>query len=506
MTDNGSGADIIEFKDKKSRARAGQDLRSERASDKGRGKNKSAKKPSHWFNIGTVIFGLIFIYLIATLIIYVTSAHIAPYEVLKGSVLKNTTFRGLAVREEKVSRAAADGYVNYFTEDLSKIKAGERVCLVTDEKLLPDKEASSKESSDPESADGDASEAGESSDTERYREETAETEKFLFDFDESSFYKVYDFKDLVTALLGSEQKAALAGMLADETNGGAGIYPAEEDGIFVKAVDGLEDCSADTVTADIISPDKYQSREVTENRKVSAGDAVYKVITSENWQIVLLPDAKTARALKDMDSVRVNLLKDRETLIASLKVDKRDGRDIAVLNFNDSMIRYAKDRYLDVELVLEDMSGLKIPKSAVTGKDFYEISASYVTDKDKNVLDSVRVVSKDEEGREVVSEISASIYYPDSESDTAYLDPDEISGTVLPPKDGDEDTPFKLSAKKKLKGVYCVNKGYAVFRHIQILGENENFYIVKTGTDYGLSLYDHIAPDASKLKEDDLAF
>lgn len=43
------------------------------------------------------------------------------------------------------------------------------------------------------------------------------------------------------------------------------------------------------------------------------------------------------------------------------------------------MVRYAKDRYLDIELILEDESGLKIPKSSVTKKDFYLVPENYLT-------------------------------------------------------------------------------------------------------------------------------
>ena len=53
-----------------------------------------------------------------------------------------------------------------------------------------------------------------------------------------------------------------------------------------------------------------------------------------------------------------------------------------------------------------------------------------------------------------------------------------------------------------LKGVYNINKGYAVFKQINILSENDEYAIVETKTRYGLSLYDHIALDGSKIKED----
>ena len=43
-----------------------------------------------------------------------------------------------------------------------------------------------------------------------------------------------------------------------------------------------------------------------------------------------------------------------------------------------------------------------------------------------------------------------------------------------------------------------------MFKQIDILYQNEEYTIVKTGTSYGISLYDHIALDGSKIKEHDL--
>ena len=55
-----------------------------------------------------------------------------------------------------------------------------------------------------------------------------------------------------------------------------------------------------------------------------------------------------------------------------------------------------------------------------------------------------------------------------------------------------------------LRGVYNINKGYAVFKQIDILYQNEEYTIVRTGTTYGIALYDHIALDGTKIHENEL--
>ena len=40
-----------------------------------------------------------------------------------------------------------------------------------------------------------------------------------------------------------------------------------------------------------------------------------------------------------------------------------------ILTFQNSAVRFAADRYLDVKLLLSDTNGLKIPNKALTKKD-----------------------------------------------------------------------------------------------------------------------------------------
>ena len=65
---------------------------------------------------------------------------------------------------------------------------------------------------------------------------------------------------------------------------------------------------------------------------------------------------------------------------------------------------------------------------------------------------------------------------------------------------------YVIGETDTLEGVYCINKGYAVFRRIEILDENEEYAIVSKNTTYGLSRYDHIVRNADKVKEEDILY
>lgn len=95
---------------------------------------------------------------------------------------------------------------------------------------------------------------------------------------------------------------------------------------------------------------------------------------------------------------------------------------------------------------------------------------------------------------------------PYSETDTDYyLDENTLSAGDVIDKPDSTDT-FTLSAQDGLTGVYNINKGYADFRQITILYQNEEYSIVQSNTTYGLSEYDHIVLDASAVTPDTLVY
>ena len=63
---------------------------------------------------------------------------------------------------------------------------------------------------------------------------------------------------------------------------------------------------------------------------------------------------------------------------------------------------------------------------------------------------------------------------------------------------------YALSKRGSLIGVYNINKGYADFKQINILYNNDEYSIVESNTAYGLNGYDYIVLDAATVSEDEL--
>ena len=61
---------------------------------------------------------------------------------------------------------------------------------------------------------------------------------------------------------------------------------------------------------------------------------------------------------------------------------------------------------------------------------------------------------------------------------------------------------FVVKERGTLTGVYNSNKGYADFKEITILSQNDEYAIVKPNSTYGLRVYDYIALKADTVSDD----
>jgi hypothetical protein len=65
---------------------------------------------------------------------------------------------------------------------------------------------------------------------------------------------------------------------------------------------------------------------------------------------------------------------------------------------------------------------------------------------------------------------------------------------------------YAISKTGSLIGVYNINKGYADFKQITILYQNEEYAIVKPNTVYGLNVYDYIVLDAATVSDNQFIY
>lgn len=443
-------------------------------------------------NIGIVIFGIIFIYLVATIIMYITAPQISVYEVRQGSILKDNVYTGLALREETVFYSENAGYINYYAESSSKVRVGSKVYTISNQELDFEDTVANVEL--------DLTE-------EEVYTLTTKIQNFNEQFRAVDFSATYRLKEeLQTTLNGIANQSKteqLNNMLAGGTYSDLTVKSAARDGIIVYYVDGLEDLTLETLHLEQLDKANYKKTEFANNNQIASGDPIYKIITDDNWQLLVKISEETKGLLQEKTTVKVNFKKDNQEMYAALNLIEIEGEDVACLSFQDSMIRYANERYLDIELILEDETGLKIPKSAETSKEFYVVPKSYLTQGGDSSSEGVMRQTSNSDGETITEFMKVTVYY--EEDEMVYLDPNvfQANDVLLMPNSSET---YTLNETKALKGVYCINKGYAVFKQIQILCESGEYYIIEEGNSFGLSNYDHIALDGSSINENDVVF
>lgn len=459
-------------------------------------KNKSVSikkyKNRRQLNLGIFLFAIVFIYLIVTVILYFTGDTISVYEVREGSIVRDNSYTGLILRQETAVMSEGSGYISYYQNEDSKVKAGTNIYALSQQPL---------------NTDNDTSQEGQTASIsqEVLSGIALQIQNFNENYKPEDFSAVYSLKNEINSSLQetySETRMEHLGAVIEASGQEVSSYTTAWDGIVSFTVDGYEGLTKDTFQAENFDITKYESTVLADQMKIGTGDPVYRLITSEDWSVIVPLDKETAEQLisDEVTSIKVRIDKDSETMRAALTVIEKDGEYYGCLDFDNSMIRYADERFLNIELILEDESGLKIPKSSVIEEKFYVIPEDYITTGGNSSSEGVMIRQKNGS-----VEFTPIDIYDRSEDKEVYISRDEIDeGDVLVMPESSET--YTVGKTKALKGVYNINKGYAVFKKVSILCENDEYYIVQEGESYGLYNYDHIVQNGTSVSSDEVVF
>ena len=450
-------------------------------------------------NIGMVIFAVIFIYVVICVIMYFKTDHIVGYSVMEGSLTSNNIYKGIALRDEKVVTSQDAGYINYFAREGERVAVRNLIYTVDETGRLADYIK--------------ASESGENSLSESdLAELKTEITSFTNRFDCRQFSDVYNFKHNVE---GTVLKLANFNILenADALNDASGTalinyrYAADS-GIVVFSTDGYENLTLQDMKAEYFEEENYEKKYFVNNDLVAAGDPVYKLSQSEDWSIVI----KVEKDLWDMlekekdqyDYVEVRFLKNQYPAWGKVELyTNEEGDNFVSLTFTNSMITFCTDRFIDIELLLKEEKGLKIPNTSIVQKEFFIVPKGYVTKGGKRGEYGVLLETYDDEGNAITKFVETQIYH---ETETEYYLDDTVlraGNDIIMPESTEK---YEVHKTGTLTGVYNINKGYADFKEISILYDNEEYSVVKSNTMYGLNVYDHIVLDASMVDDNEFIY
>ena len=64
-----------------------------------------------------IIFGIVLVYIVCFIVIYVSKAKVQTYEVEVGSLMNNASFTAVALRQEEVYNSSYSGDINYYQRE-----------------------------------------------------------------------------------------------------------------------------------------------------------------------------------------------------------------------------------------------------------------------------------------------------------------------------------------------------------------------------------------------------
>lgn len=446
-------------------------------------------------NIGVIIFSLMLIYIAVNVFIYLTNEKVGIYEIVEGSTLSatNRSYTGLIIRDEKIGNAEKSGYINYY------IKEGNKISPITSLYSIDESGTISQmleQSADDESTLSD----------ENLSSVKSEITSFVSNYNSMDFSSVYDFKfDLESTLLEYINLNALESLNESLKESGAGnvfkIYSPKVSGIVEYYTDGMENLKESKISSKTFDKDSYTKNTYLTNTLVEKDSAIYKVIKDEEWYIYIPLTSEEATFYTDTSVVNIKFIKDNMECRANFDIINNNGEIFGKLTLYKYMVRYADCRFIDIQIMNDEISGLKIPKTSLVEKEFYTVPLEFgAKGGDSNSLGFYKKVA-DETGNESIEFITPIIYATDE--NFYYLSPDEFEESTWLVKPDSTDS-YALKATSPLKGVYNVNQGYCVFKKVNIIAESGNYYIIEAGTPNGTAIYDHIILDSDSVNPEQI--
>ena len=550
-------------------------------------------------SIGKLLCILTLAYFVFTFYSYSTRTTVSYYEVEEGSLVKEHNYSGLILRSEQIVTSEANGYIYFFVADGRKAAKGSPVYSIDEGGRLMDYiNAHADSLSQLNSA--------------KIADIRAEILDYSRSFTPDNFSSLYNIKNTLDAHITEYASMNIFSSLQDEL-AASGIdykqFCAESTGIVCTYTDGFESLTEDQVNADLFNTENYVKTTVKAGDLVTSGSPAYKLITDEAWEIVFEVNEDDAAEFNDGDTVKLSFQDKGFTVRSKIRfITGTDGKRYGVIDLDSYVIQFTSDRFVNFEIVTNDVSGLKIPDKAVTTKDFYVIPASYVvTDDNGNkgfnkavmsdsgtasqfVMPDIYSIDEDyayidcddkdcplqpgdyvlpgagydaSEAAKAAAEETSSVEEETSESASASeeshtdeseteesaeseagmgaaaesTESSETSGSQAYQSASDAATGsesdesestgdesgveesyasqsektqptglYEISSKMPLKGAYNVNKGYTVFKKVEILESANGYSIIKKNSSYGLQVYDHIVLDAAGVYDGQLLY
>ncbi len=454
------------------------------------------KKFKFQLNIGFIVFAIIFVYLTITIIVNLMKETVSVCRVEEGQIVNSASFTGVCIRDEDVINANGSGYINFYVGEGDKVANSGNIYLLSQN---PPQVSSAKSFDETEASGATAFS------TTAYSDIRDQITVFSKNYTDSQFSQVYSLGYNLQSLSTEMVSAAKIQDYQASTSGGQ-VVKTTQSGIVSYSYDGYENLTVEAVTKEVISDSAYEQHQINPYTYIESGQPAYKLVHSHQWQIVIPLNEDQTSQLTDVTSVNLTFKKDNIETVSDFYIRQGSDGTYGVLTLNDYMVRYIAERYVDIEIIFEEASGLKIPTSALLSKDFYQIPIQYLVTDNRSYESGFYCERTNENGETVADFRTTGIYYQDEEYFYVSMDDYSLGDYIGKVNAGSEDERFRIGATGQLYGVYNVNKGYTQFEIVKILHRNSDYCIVEENLNYSVALYDNIVLNSETVSENQIVY
>ena len=443
-------------------------------------------------NAATCVIAAILLYVLISVFISSRKEPITVYKVNKSNVSNNIILNGIAVRDEQVITTNQSGYVCYYIRDGEKVKKYSTVCTVDESGKVYD-------------VISDSDEYDSLLTKEDYDDVRSIISLYKVNYDNTSYYDAYNFENDINNKVLELTNEILMQQVSSTTNTNSlSTITSPYSGLVTYYIDGYENFNINNVAKDDFDKSKYNKETIKTGDIIQANSPIVKIIPSEEWNIIAPITQDELSQISDRTKIKFIINNANFTAYMPFTIiNSKDGTYINI-SLNKYMSNFLSERFVSVEIILEDDLGLKIPVSSIVEKDVYKIPLSYLSaGGNQSSSNRINIQVKGEDGEITIKQVSPTIYKTDKEY--CYVDPLVFEDTdVLYNIETNQTIAVSLLSTSKIEGVYSANRGTAEFKMITIIKIVDEFALVES--DEALKIYDNIILDAKKVKENQIIY
>lgn len=442
-------------------------------------------------NAATIVIAAVLLYVIISVVSSLGKESVTIYQVSKGDVSNDITLQGLAIRDEVIVNSTKPGYICYYITDGEKVKKNSTVCTID-------------ETGEIYNSVNDTQDYNSLLSNTDYENIRSLISSYKLAYSDVTFYNAYSFETSANNKVFELTNEVLM-QQTSSTGISLSSVSAPDSGLVTYYIDGYENYQiSESIKASDFDKAGYEKKALKSGDFAEAGASIVKIIPSEQWNIVAPVSEEQVAELDGMSYVKFRINNSNFTITMPFTIIQGSDGSYINISIDKYLSNYLSERFVTIELIQSDQSGLKIPSSALVEKQVYKIPLSYLSaGSNQSSENRINLQRVDDNGNQTIQQMQPKIYMTDEKY--AYIDPEGFEDSDILVNITSNDTiAASLLEYYPLTGVYFANQGIAEFRRVTVIKTIDEFVLIESGEE--LKAYDNIVLDSKKVTENQIIY